>query len=217
MDHMRKAANWSPFACGGYRFIGAERCSCSLDGIHDYLARRMFSSLSRGILKLFGWHVTDHRPADMGSAIYLVVPHTSNWDFFVGLLARSSQRIKANYLAKKSLFDSPLGFFYRGLGGYPVDRTKSTNITDQIVEYFNTVPDFSIAITPEGTRSKVDAWKTGFWRIAHKAKVPLILTSFDYSKKEVTLSAPYYVGDDMEKDIAELMEYFKPFVGKNPN
>ncbi|MEO7081875.1 MAG: 1-acyl-sn-glycerol-3-phosphate acyltransferase [Flavobacteriales bacterium] len=177
----------------------------------------MLSSLSRGILKLVGWRLIDRRPADIGSAIYLVVPHTSNWDFFLGILARSGARIKANYLAKKSLFDSPLGFFYRGLGGYPVDRAKSTHITDQIVEYFNTVPHFSIAITPEGTRSKVDAWKTGFWRIAHKAKVPLVLTSFDYGKKEVILSAPYYVGDDMDKDIAELMEYFKPFVGKNPN
>ncbi len=193
------------------------RCSCTLHVIRDYLGSRMSSSLSRGILKLLGWRLIDRRPADIGSAIYLVVPHTSNWDFFLGLLARSSANIKANYLAKKSLFDSPVGFFYRALGGYPVDRTKSTNITDQIVEYFNTVPHFSIAITPEGTRAKVDAWKTGFWRIAHKAKVPLVLTSFDYSKKEVILSAPYFVSDDMEKDIAELTEYFKPFVGKNPN
>ncbi|MBZ0205407.1 MAG: 1-acyl-sn-glycerol-3-phosphate acyltransferase [Flavobacteriales bacterium] len=177
----------------------------------------MWSSISLGILKLAGWRVIDRRPADLGSAIYLVVPHTSNWDFLVGLLARSGRKIKANYLAKKSLFDSPLGWLFRALGGFPVDRSKSTNITDQVVEYFNTVPGFSIAITPEGTRSKVDAWKTGFWRIAHKAKVPLVLTSFDYSRKEVVLSEPYHVGDDMETDIAALTEYFKPFVGKNPN
>lgn len=177
----------------------------------------MFSSISHGILRIAGWRLSDHRPPGMGSAIYLVVPHTSNWDFFLGLLARSALHIKANYLAKKSLFDSPLGWFFRALGGYPVDRSKSTNITDQVVAYFNTVPGFSIAITPEGTRAKVDRWKTGFWRIAHKARVPLVLTSFDYSKKEITLSAPYHVSDDMEKDIAELMAYFKPFVGKNPN
>jgi 1-acyl-sn-glycerol-3-phosphate acyltransferase len=176
----------------------------------------MFRILSRIVLKLLGWRVIDHRPNPMGSAIYLVVPHTSNWDFFLGLFARSVARINANYLAKKSLFDSPMGWFFRATGGYPVDRSKRTNLTDQVVEYFRTVPGFSIAITPEGTRAKVDAWKTGFWRIAKGANVPLIPTSFDYSRKEVTLGKPFHVGDSMEADIAALTEYFKPFVGKNP-
>lgn len=177
----------------------------------------MFRIFSRAALRLLGWRIIDDRPANMGSAIYLVVPHTSNWDFFIGLFARSVARINANYLAKKSLFDSPAGWFFRATGGYPVDRSRNTHITDQVVAYFNTVPGFSMAITPEGTRAKVDAWKTGFWRIAHKAKVPLVLTSFDYGKKEITLSKPYHVGDDMEQDIAALMEYFKPFKGRNPN
>lgn len=176
----------------------------------------MFRLFSKLMLKLLGWKVIDHRPADLDQTIYLVVPHTSNWDFFLGLLVRSSLNFKANYLAKKSLFDSPLGWWFRRLGGYPVDRTKSTKITDQVVEYFNTVPGFTIAITPEGTRKKVDHWKTGFWHIAHDAKVPLTLTSFDYSRKEVILSDAYHVSDDMDKDVAELMAYFKPFVGKNP-
>lgn len=176
----------------------------------------MFRILSRIVLKLLGWRVIDHRPSPMGSAIYLVVPHTSNWDFFLGLFARSAARINANYLAKKSLFDSPFGWFFRATGGYPVDRSKHTNLTDQVVDYFKTVPGFSIAITPEGTRAKVEAWKTGFWRIAKGANVPLIPTSFDYSRKEVTLGKPFHVGESMETDIATLTEYFKPFVGKNP-
>ena len=175
----------------------------------------MFRTFSRAALRLLGWRVIDERPAHMGSAIYLVVPHTSNWDFFIGLFARSAARINANYLAKKSLFDSSMGWFFRATGGYPVDRSKNTNITDQVVEYFNTVPGFSIAITPEGTRSKVDAWKTGFWRIAKKADVPLILTSFDYARKEIILSRPYSLGEDMEEDITRLMAYFKPIKGKN--
>lgn len=177
----------------------------------------MFRTISGILLKLLGWRVIDERPANMGSAIYLVAPHTSNWDFFIGLFARSVARIKANYLAKKSLFDSPMGWFFRMTGGYPVDRSRKTHITDQVAEYFNTIPGFSIAITPEGTRAKVEAWKTGFWRIAKKANVPLILTSFDYSRKEITLSKPYEIGDSMEEDIAKLMDYFKPFKGKNPN
>lgn len=176
----------------------------------------MFRVLSKVVLCLLGWQVIDRRPKPMGSAIYLVVPHTSNWDFFLGLFARSVARINANYLAKKSLFDSPFGWFFRATGGYPVDRSKHTNLTDQVVNYFKTVPGFSIAITPEGTRAKVEAWKTGFWRIAKGAGVPLIPTSFDYSRKEVTLGKPFRVGDSMEADIATLTDYFKPFVGKNP-
>lgn len=176
----------------------------------------MFRLFSKAILQLFGWKVIDKRPADTGSAIYLVVPHTSNWDFFIGLFVRSAVGLKANYLAKKSLFDSPLGWWFRMIGGYPVDRSKNNNVTDQVVDYFKTLPYFAIAITPEGTRSKVEKWKSGFWHIARKAKVPLVLTSFDYSRKEVIFSDLYRVSDDKEKDIAELMAYFKPFVGKNP-
>jgi 1-acyl-sn-glycerol-3-phosphate acyltransferase len=181
----------------------------------SYLGR-MFRLLSLAVLKLLGWRIIDHRPKPMGSAIYLVVPHTSNWDFFLGLFARSAARIRANYLAKKSLFDSPVGWFFRATGGYPVDRSKHTNLTDQVVAYFHTVPNFSIAITPEGTRAKVDSWKTGFWRIAKGAGVPLVPTSFDYSRKEVTLGEPFHVGNDMDQDLLTLMDYFKPFKGKNP-
>ncbi|MCO5273710.1 MAG: 1-acyl-sn-glycerol-3-phosphate acyltransferase [Flavobacteriales bacterium] len=176
----------------------------------------MFSSISRAVLKIIGWKVVDHRPPEVGSVIYLVVPHTSNWDFFLGLFVRSAIKLKANYLAKKSLFDSPLGWWFRWLGGYPVDRSKHSNITDQIIAYFNTVPGFAVAITPEGTRAKVEKWKTGFWHIARKANVPLILTSFDYSRKTVTFSEPFHASDDLKHDLATLTEYFKPFVGKNP-
>lgn len=176
----------------------------------------MFRLLSKFILKVSGWRVVDERPKGLGSAIYLVVPHTSNWDFFIGLFVRSALRIKANYLAKKSLFDSPLGWWFKALGGYPVDRSKSTNITEQVAAYFNSLPYFAIAITPEGTRAKVEKWKTGFWHIADQAEVPLILTSFDYPTKRVVLSAPYHTSGDKQKDIEELMAYFAQFTGKNP-
>lgn len=177
----------------------------------------MFRSLSKVLFKLLGWRLVDHRPAALGSAIYLVVPHTSNWDFPLGLMARSMARISANYLAKRSLFKPPFGWFFRVTGGYPVDRSKNTHLTDQVVHYFRTVPHFSIAITPEGTRKRVETWKTGFWRIAKQADVPLILTSFDYGRKEVTLSSPFIVGDDMEADIAALRAYFAPIQGKHPD
>ena len=92
---------------------------------------------------------------------------------------------------------------------------KNTNITDQVVEYFKTIPDFSIGITPEGTRKQVKSWKTGFWRIAKGANVPLILTSFDYGRREVTFREPFRVTDDMDQDIAWMTSYFARFSGKN--
>ncbi len=176
----------------------------------------MFRPIARLIFKLWGWKVIDHRPQPMGQCIYVVAPHTSNWDFLVGVCARSIGQLKnTKYLAKKQLFAWPIGWFFRALGGYPVDRGKNTNITDQVVEYFKTIPDFSIGITPEGTRKQVKSWKTGFWRIAKGANVPLILTSFDYGRREVTFREPFWVTDDMDQDIAWMTSYFARFSGKN--
>lgn len=176
----------------------------------------MFRPIAQLIFKLMGWKVIDHRPDPMGPCIYVVAPHSSNWDFLVGVCARSIARLKnTKYLAKKQLFVWPFGWFFRALGGYPVDRSKNTNITDQVVIYFRTIPDFSIGITPEGTRRQVSTWKTGFWRIAKGAQVPLVLTSFDYGRKEVILREPFWVTDDMDKDIAWMMDYFKQFKPRN--
>lgn len=176
----------------------------------------MFRPIARLVFKLWGWKVVDHRPAGLGQAIYVVAPHTSNWDFVVGVFARSIARLdSARYLAKKQLFVWPFGWLFRALGGYPVDRSKHTNITDQVVGYFRTIPDFCIGITPEGTRKQVNTWKTGFWRIAKGAGVPLILTSFDYGRKEVTFREPFWVTDDMDADIKWMMDHFKQFKGRN--
>jgi 1-acyl-sn-glycerol-3-phosphate acyltransferase len=178
--------------------------------------RAVFRPIALLLYRLFGWKVIDHRPKPMGSCIYVVAPHTSNWDFLIGVGARSIGRLgNTKYLAKKQLFAWPIGWFFRALGGYPVDRSKNTNITDQVVNYFKTIPGFSIGITPEGTRKAVKSWKTGFWRIAQQANVPLILTSFDYARKEVTFREPFWVTDDMEKDIAWMVDHFKQFAGKN--
>jgi 1-acyl-sn-glycerol-3-phosphate acyltransferase len=124
----------------------------------------MFRYISMFIFKLLGWKVIDKRPKAAGSAvyegsaIYLVVPHSSNWDFFLGIMVRSVARIHANYLAKKSLFDGPFGWFYRALGGYPVDRSKNTNLTDQVVAYFKTVRGFP---SPLHRKARARRWKNG--------------------------------------------------------
>ena len=176
----------------------------------------MFRLFSRAVFRLIGWRVVDHRPAGLDQCIYVVAPHTSNWDFVIGVFARSIARLgHVKYLAKASLFRPPHGWIFRGLGGYPVDRTKSSNLVDQVAHYFRTVPHFSIAITPEGTRKHVQKWKTGFYHIAVKAQVPLILTSMDYGKKQVTFREPFVPSGDVERDIAWIMDHFRQFKGRN--
>lgn len=178
----------------------------------------MFRPLAQLTFRIWGWKVVDHRPQPMGQCIYLVAPHTSNWDFLLGVCARSIGRLKnTKYLGKKELFRWPYGWLFRALGGYPVDRGKAANITEQVVGYFKTIPHFSIGIAPEGTRKQVRSLKSGFWHIARGVNVPLILTSFDYGRKEVTFSEPWWCTADKDKDIAWITNYFQQYVGKNRN
>jgi 1-acyl-sn-glycerol-3-phosphate acyltransferase len=166
---------------------------------------------------LAGWRIQDDRPKDLDRYIVVVAPHTSNWDFFVGLAVRSIARMRdVKYLAKASLFKPPLGWFFRMVGGYPVDRSKSNNLVDSVVAMFNRGEISKIAITPEGTRSYQPVWKTGFHRIATQAGVPIILATFDYPKKLVLLTQPFPLTNDPEADIERMKDWFRPHKGKNP-
>lgn len=177
----------------------------------------MFRLFSLLVFRLIGWKVDDHRPKDLGQCIYVVAPHTSNWDFVIGVFARSIARLShVNFLGKSSLFKPPYGWIFRGLGGYPVDRSKNNKLVPQVVNYFRTVPGFSLAITPEGTRRKVERWRTGFYHIAHQAGVPLVLTAFDYPTRRVIFHAPFTTTGDQDADIAYMMGVFRQFKGKHP-
>ncbi|MCB0765269.1 MAG: 1-acyl-sn-glycerol-3-phosphate acyltransferase [Flavobacteriales bacterium] len=166
---------------------------------------------------LAGWHIQDDRPKDLPRYIVVVAPHTSNWDFLVGLCVRSIARMHdVRYLAKSSLFKPPFGWLFRALGGYPVDRSRNTNLVDAIVAMFDRGEIHRIAITPEGTRRYQPEWKTGFHRIATGANVPLILATFDYPARTVIISAPFRLTTDPEADIQRMKDWFRPHKGKNP-
>ncbi len=169
------------------------------------------------ILGLLGWKNTCLFPLDtLDKYLVVAIPHTSNWDFPLGLLSRDAIRQDVKYLGKESLFRFPFGFLFRWLGGYPVVRDKSTNYVDTVVALFNSKEKFAVCIAPEGTRKKVDKLKSGFYYMAHGAKVPLILCSFDWKKKEIIYSAPFYTTGDYEHDLPQIMKYFEGVVGKNP-
>ena len=169
------------------------------------------------LFKLFGWKINGHFPPGLNKYIVAVAPHTSNWDFFVGVAARSILRMQnARFLGKSSLFRPPLGWLFRSLGGYPVDRAKHSDVVEHVADIFRKEDHFILALAPEGTRKKVDKLRTGFYYIARKAGVPIIPCGFDYKKKEVVLGEPFYPSDDVQKDIDSLTSFFSKITGKNP-
>lgn len=178
--------------------------------------RSIASLILGGLYKLCGWKVNGEKP-NLNKYVIIVAPHTSNWDFFVGWGARNVIGFTPNFLAKNSLFKIPfVGWFLKFIGGVPVDRSKSSNMVDQVVQYYNKKEEFIMTITPEGTRSYSPKWKTGFYRIAHQAKVPIVKIGFDYNSKTVFVAEPFFVSGDMENEMEEIKSYFKQFKGKNP-
>ncbi|MBK7555307.1 MAG: 1-acyl-sn-glycerol-3-phosphate acyltransferase [Flavobacteriales bacterium] len=175
-------------------------------------------SINAFLLKLLGWRIVGGKPANVRQFIVVVAPHTSNWDFPIGLLVRSVVGMTdVKYLAKKELFTPWIGWIFRALGGYPVDRKKHTNMTEAVVDLFHRNPDFKIAITPEGTRKYVPEWKTGFHRIAILANVPIILCSFDFGTKTVTFSDVFPLSGNVAEDIEAMKAIFRKAKGRNPD
>lgn len=166
--------------------------------------------------RLFGWKIKGEIPRDLKQYVMIVAPHTSNWDFMIGLAARSILRIDTKYVGKKELFRFPFGWLFRKLGGYPVDRSRNTNFVDATAELFREHEEFSICITPEGTRSYAPKWKTGFYYIAAKAGIPILMVGFDYSTKSVIVGPHFKPGGDLEKDFEYIRSFYRGVKGKYP-
>lgn len=177
----------------------------------------MLRYLYRFLLNQMGWKFEGSFEPRPPKFIVIVAPHTSNMDFVIGVMARSVLKLTSTkYLGKSQLFKFPHGFIFRALGGYPVDRTKHNNLVDAVVELFNSKDKFSIALAPEGTRSKVDRIKTGFYHIAKKAKVPIYLVGFDYNRKTIVIKEPMMPGEDVVEDFKHIIQFFSGIEGKVP-
>jgi 1-acyl-sn-glycerol-3-phosphate acyltransferase len=150
--------------------------------------------------------------------IMIVAPHTSGWDFFIGILYRSLFRLtKSKYLGKMELFKPPFGFLFRWLGGVPVDRSSSNNTVREVVRLFDYHDELIIALSPEGTRQKVERLKTGFYNIASQAQVPIVMVGLDFQHKQLVFSAPFTTTGNQEKDFNHILEFFGPIQGKRPD
>lgn len=166
--------------------------------------------------KIFGWRIVGTYPQELKKYVVVVGPHTSNWDFLVGVAARSILRMqKAKFLGKSQLFRPPFGWFFRAIGGYPVDRTRSTDMVEQAAALIREHDEFILAMAPEGTRKKVQKLRTGFYYIALAAGVPIVPVGFDYGRRQVTFGAPLYP-TSIESDMPVLIQFFAGIVGKNP-
>jgi 1-acyl-sn-glycerol-3-phosphate acyltransferase len=165
---------------------------------------------------LWGWRYSYEYPKEVKKSVIMVMPHTSNWDFSIGIFTRPILDLDTRFVAKNSLFWFPLGIIMRALGGVAVDRSKNTNFVDAVAALYEGKESFKITLTPEGTRSKVHQLKSGFYYIALKAKVPIVMCKFDWGKKEVGFSKPFYPTGNYEADLPKILSYFKGVKGKNP-
>jgi 1-acyl-sn-glycerol-3-phosphate acyltransferase len=175
----------------------------------------MISRLSQIILSIFGWKVVCEQN---NSSQYILIgaPHTSNWDFPLTLLAIWALGIKFSWVAKHTLFVGPLDYIFKKMGGIPVDRTVRTGFLKSMVDAFAENDKLVLAIAPEGTRSKTDHWKAGFYNIAIKANVDICLGYIDYPSKTVGLGPLLRPSGDVQNDFAKLREFYKDKTGKFP-
>ena len=168
-------------------------------------------------LKLSGWK-TEITVPYRDKAIICVVPHTSNWDFIIGLIAYRAIGRKACFLMKEFWFFFPLNYILKSLGGIPVRRDTRNSMTLTIADDFKSCTRLNLAITPEGTRKPVDQWKTGFLRIAYNANVIIQLGLIDYLEKKVVITTEYEPTGYIETDLLNIKTYYSQFgkVARHP-
>lgn len=176
----------------------------------------MLRAIYTFIFRTWGWTIVGEFPP-VPKMITVVLPHTSNWDFPIGILLRRIKNRNIQFVAKSSLFRPPLGWLLKWMGGYPVNRSKRNNFVDAVIDTFNKEERLDICITPEGTRDPVSELKTGFYYIAKGANVPLVLVGFDWGQKQVCISDPIYIQQKEKEEILDLMaDFFSGMKGKIP-
>ena len=174
--------------------------------------------LGRTVLTLFGWKVKGgiDQEYDNKKLVVIVAPHTSNWDGIFGVAAVAGLDARITFIGKHTVFRYGLGAFLRYMGGIPVDRSKPGGIIQDAINQIKGIEGSLIAMSPEGTRSKVKEWKTGFLRIAKEINAQIVPASLDFSKKEILLGRVFKLSGDNKKDILDLKKYYSVFTAKHP-
>lgn len=176
------------------------------------------SNLGRRLLRTFiglcGWKLVGEFP-DVPRAVLIAAPHSSWWDGFWGLIMKMAIGIDISFMGKRELFVGPLGWALRRLGGIPVERGTTHGVVEQMSERLRQADSFWIGISPEGTRKRVEKWRTGFWHIAREAHVPIVLVYFHYPERTIGVGPLFVTSADVEADIERLRAFYAPWQGKN--
>jgi 1-acyl-sn-glycerol-3-phosphate acyltransferase len=173
------------------------------------------SAVSRALLGAAGWTIEGDFPA-RPKMVAIVAPHTSNWDFIVGILAVFAIGVRVRFLAKHTLFKGPLGWFMRWCGGMPVNREAPQGLVPQVVEAIASAPAIFLAITPAGTRSSTKPWKSGFYHMAVAAKVPIFPVVFDGAARAIRFLPALEPNGDYAVDLPKLQALYAGVRGIRP-
>ena len=172
-------------------------------------------ALGRAMARLLGWRVEGEVP-NLPKFVIAVAPHTSNWDFVVGVAVMFALDLRIAFLGKHTLFRWPFGGLMRWMGGIPVDRASPHGVVNQSIDAFTRMERRVLAIAPEGTRRQVAQFRSGFLQIARGAKVPVVLASLDYAAKCVRFGSTFEPGEDIEADRRRTEAFFATVRGRRP-
>lgn len=170
----------------------------------------------RFFMAIKGWSVSGEFPADK-KFVLIGAPHTSNWDFPLGLVTVFIFRLKVRWLGKDALFRGPMGIVMRALGGIAIDRSNSNGVVGQMASELKQADQLVILLAPTGTRKKMPHWKSGFYHIAHQAKVPIVCGSLDYKNKQAHIGLSFVPTGDLKKDMDKIRDYYKDIQAKYPD
>ncbi len=174
-----------------------------------------FAVIAGFILRLFGWTVGS-LPPNYPKMVVIGAPHTSNWDGLIMVLFALVLRVRLEWVGKHTLFRFPFGSLMRLAGGVPLNRSTTKNAVDQAIQVFNERDKMALVVAPEGTRGKVDYWKTGFYYIALGAKVPIVMGYVDYGRKRAGLGPAVIPSGDIEADLEHFRAFYADITPRHP-
>ena len=175
----------------------------------------MLQAIAKLILRIGGWEMAGELPAER-RAVVIAAPHTSNWDGFWALVYKVAVQLDIHFFAKRSLFWFPLNILLRALGGVPLDRKRAGSAVDQAIEMLKTKESYYFGLAPEGTRSRADHWKSGFYRIAEGADVPVVLGFLDYGKRRIGIGPTLKLSGDPQQDLEFFRAFYSDVKGRRP-
>ncbi|MFT6845177.1 MAG: 1-acyl-sn-glycerol-3-phosphate acyltransferase [Flavobacteriales bacterium] len=177
----------------------------------------MFRLFCLFIFWIQGWKISNWNVGDLKKYVIIALPHTSNWDFIIAIAVFKHLKIPMKFTIKDSWLKFPFGHIVKPLGAIGIKRNLASGMVNYMADLITNHPtEIALVVTPEGTRSKVEKWKTGFYHIALKANLPIALGYVDYAKKEAGVAKLIYPSGDIKKDMEEIIAFYKTITPKHP-